>query len=52
LFIYCLQQQQQQQMLDPYTDSLKMDASLKAKQAAVKQVHIDGFLHSLFDGWM
>lgn len=29
---------QQQQMLDPYNTEMKMDASLKAKQAAAKQV--------------
>jgi PAX-interacting protein 1 len=34
--LQAFQSQQQQQLLDPYSD-LKMDASLKAKQAAVKQ---------------
>lgn len=36
------QQQQQQQLLDPYAD-VKIDASLKAKQASVKQVHAVSF---------
>lgn len=34
-------------MLDPYTD-VKMDANLKAKQAAVKQVHTAGFLDAIY----
>ena len=35
-------------MMDPYTD-LKMDASVKAKQAVVKQVRVAGYSRNVFD---